>query len=119
MTPPEQDETAVGSVLVRMGACTPEDVALAAELQRTSDEEARIGVFLVAHGFVTYAQLEAAVRVQKGLRSKGRYRKALAHAAIATHSSKALSSSASELRDRADEVKRKSDLFPVVARAGK
>lgn len=106
-TPPDQDSTSLGQILVAMGACTSLQVTCAAEEQRKASEDRRIGMFLVAHGVVSREQLEAALEAQTGLRSKKRHLRALAQADIAEKSGDCLTRFALMVRHKSSEVKRK------------
>lgn len=113
---PEDDETSLGRILIAMGLCTPGQVSRAAELQRKSSTEDRIGIFLVAHGLISLEQLELALNAQEGLRSKARYKRALAQAAIAKQSGSSIVKLAGRVRGRAAEAKKQTGTeFPAVS----
>ena len=102
-----------------MGLVTSGQIEWAAEAQKRSNEDQRIGMYLVARGFITEAQLKRAGQVQQGLRSRDRCRKALAQADIAEESGASVTRLASHVRKRLGEVRRKTGSgYPAVLVSG-
>lgn len=64
----ERPSTSIGSVLIRMGCITPEQVE-ASTLAHSRQSERRLGEVMVWLGHITEEQLEAALAYQARMRS--------------------------------------------------
>jgi hypothetical protein len=80
---PKIDPTSLGSILLKMGAISEEELLCAVEEQRKITADVLLGKLLIAHGFCTEDQVEVAVRAQLGMRSDNRADMAMGLADIA------------------------------------
>lgn len=102
------DRTRIGQILLAMGAIASDQTLLLRVAQRQAQSsEARLGAWLVTHGLISRRQLELAVSIQQGLRSRSRLRQALAQAALARESSDSVRRLAKAVKKRSTEVHRK------------
>ena len=99
--------SAIGEILVQMGAVTSEQLDDMVELQERSSIEVMLGKLLVAHRFITEEQLEVALNAQEGLRSKKVAKQAMAQMRIIQQSGESAVGVAQDFKARARELIRK------------
>lgn len=115
-----RDDTEVyslGTLLVKTGAITRDDLADTIQIQKEMSEEDLLGALLIRRGLLNEEQLTGALRVQRDLRSGNRHRRALAAAELARTSARALSQVASRLQEAVWDSKRRrssSSGYPAV-----
>lgn len=74
---PSQDPTSIGEILWRSLATTRGQLREALDAQREQPDE-KLGALLVIAGHITQAELDEALEIQKGLRSRNEDKQAAA-----------------------------------------
>jgi hypothetical protein len=80
---PEDDSSSIGRILTSMGLVTDAQIAEAAQEQKQLSAEQKLGMLLVSKGLVSLSDLNRALDAQESLRSKSRYKQAMALVSIA------------------------------------
>lgn len=113
---PKNDPTSLGSILLKMGVLTQEELEMAVEMQERSSKELQLGNQLVAYEVCTREQIDIALRAQEQMRSEDNGDQALGVADIAQYRRRATSDERKKLVSRADEVVRKAtgQVYPAV-----
>lgn len=78
------DPTAIGIILVQMGAITEGQLKTVLDYQRTTVLKKNSGELFVSMGFCTQEDIDAALEVQNGFRSDRLAKQATAAATVAT-----------------------------------
>ena len=96
------DPTSLGSILVRLGMITTDQLDSVIKLLESSRSlDILLGRVAVTEGLITDTQLQEALTAQSGLRSRSKPRQALAQARLATMAADSVMACASQLRTKA------------------
>lgn len=114
---PKDDPTSIGSILVKMGAISEEELQAAVEEQSNLSIEHLLGKLLVANGICSAEQVEVAVAAQRDMRSEDEHKQAVAIADIASARKKVVHAARQRLIARGEQVAHKAitGTFPAVA----
>jgi hypothetical protein len=114
---PKDDPTSIGSILVKMGVITEEDLSAAVEEQENLSVEHLLGKLLVANGVCSVEQIEVALAAQQGMRSEEEHKQAVAIASIAMTRKRMVRVAGQRMISRGEEIARKSSsgIYPAVA----
>ncbi len=115
------DDSSIGVILLAMGLIDQDQLQNALSAQRKEREQHRLGSLLQDMGAVSLDDIELAIKVQEGSRSKKHGERAIAAATVAQQRRKHASRASKRLTERTKEFVRKTmvpgeihvnDIFP-------
>ena len=100
------EATSIGEVLRKMGLVDREQLEQAINEQKNASLDVLIGKLLILSGQVKPEEVEAALYIQEGLRSRKSYRKAIAQADMALYSSSSMVALVKDLKRKVEGIKK-------------
>jgi len=102
---PKDDRTSLGNILVDMGLITRDRLDEVVSEQQRATVEMLMGKLMIADGILSEEQLAQALEIQRGLRSKHKYERAMAMSEVASFTNSKLMELASVAKLRVETMR--------------